>query len=116
MVIIETPQPNWLYFVPQGFEVWLVKEKIPALVESKFRFDKIVIRKWDSIYNRWDWASEQWWVDQNGKGLDGSLLMKPIKGHIMPSEIDCYNTREINKLKERVRELEEKLSLALTFL
>jgi hypothetical protein len=73
--IIDKPPKDWLLAYEPGMVVWLVKEKRYAVVCSDYKNN-------DGGYYTGlldvDNIGKYWFVDKNGRGIDGSLLMLPV--------------------------------------
>ena len=70
------PTFQWINYAKAGSAVWLVKEKQQAIIEVPFDGKYITIRK--SGLEK----SERWLIYSdldNATGLDGNLLMLPMK-------------------------------------
>lgn len=108
--LIPNPGENWLTRLRTGNKVWLVKEQKTAEVvfayepsPQGYKTGRIGIRHG---------SLDAWFVDTNGRGIDGSLLMQPIVGHLadnpqpLAEPIIRQLQRTVENLQQRVAKLE----------
>lgn len=109
--IIHNPGPNWVERLRSGNRVWLVKENQIADIdfpydppEPGYKTGRIGVKRWAIAHS--------WFIDSNGCGIDGSLLMLPIEGELADNPAPLEETvirqlrRVIEKLERRVEQLE----------
>jgi hypothetical protein len=115
--IIYDPGVNWLERLRRGHKVWLVKEQQIAEIEFPYeppepgyKTGRIGIRR----INRY-MGLQSWFIGCNGEGIDGSLLMQPIKGNLpsdpkpLPDTTERRILRAIEGLDQRIDALEMKM-------
>lgn len=116
-MIIENPVQNWLANLRQGNKVWLPKEQREAVVEwpyeppdPGYKCGRIGIRLG---------LLDSWFVDSNGRGIDGKPLMQPIEGEMpidpapLPDNEVRHLQRAVEYLTQRIERLERTLEVAL---
>lgn len=109
--LITNPPHNWVERLRPGHSVWLSKEQQEAVIdfayeppEPGFRCGRIGICH-----------SGAWFVGLNGEGINGSLLLQPIEGHLpenpepLPEPLIRQMQRAMERLDNRVRTLENTL-------
>jgi len=117
MTIVEKPDSNWLARLRHGNKVWLAKEQREAVVEWPYeppdpghKCGRIGIRLGHL---------DSWFIDSNGRGIDGKPLMQPIEGELpenpppLPDNEVRRLQREFEYLEHRVEHLERVLAVSL---
>ena len=108
--VIENPPEGWVKRLRPGNYVWLVKEKKPAEIcfpfvypDPGYRTGRLGVRHG---------LLDSWYIDENGRGLDHSLLMLPIEGHLLenPPDLPPNYVLEIHKTLNTLRSENEYLS------
>ena len=115
--LVKNPVSSWLARLRRGNRVWLPKEGCEATVEwpyeppdPGYKCGMIGIRRG---------YLDSWFVDSNGKGIDGNPIMQPIEGELPenPTPLPDNETRHLQRAVEyltlRVEDLERTLAVAL---
>lgn len=109
--IINNPPDNWLERLRRGHKVWLVKENREA--EVVFAYEPPEPGHYCGQIGIRYGLMDSWFIDINGKGIDGSQLMLPLKNNLpenpepLPATEIRRLYREIDYLKQRMTRLEQ---------
>lgn len=104
------PPERWMRRLKVGHIVWLIKEELWASVacnwippEPGSRAGEIAIRR---VINNYLQPPECWYINIEGKGLNGGLLMLPAEGHLEDDEVPL---NDLHKIYDCLDKLEEKI-------
>ena len=108
----------WVQLLRKGHTVWLSKERVFVTVAYPYEppspghiCGEIAIRKDGRIHT--------WFLDLEGRGMDGSQLLEPVEGQladpsdVLPVPAERYLLRVVDELEHRIRNLENKVSYLL---
>lgn len=102
--VIKNPTPNfWVKNLRRDNKIYLVKEKQYAFIEFAYDGSKIGISR-----NKYG-GCESWFVNVDGSGIDGGLLMLPVEGYFSENPENIDNS-EIDKLKIEIEILKNKIN------
>jgi hypothetical protein len=95
-------ESDWLRYVLSGYPIYLVKEDKFALVEYEYdpRKNKIGLG-YDSYYR-------SWYIDADGKGMDGSQCLLPVEGYLSETPFEL-NPSIVHDLTEKVNKVNYRL-------
>jgi hypothetical protein len=104
------PPNNWIERLRRGHNVWLVKENTIAKIEFPYEppepgyyTGRIGVR-----YG----LLHSWFIDKNGNGIDGSLLMLPMLNNLpdnpdpLPEPLVRQFQREMEDMRDRLGRME----------
>lgn len=102
------PPKNWVNRLQADDQIWLVKERRHAFVSFPFErprpgysTGRLVFRR---VIDQYLQPNEVWFVSSDGCGIDGSLLMQPLQGHLGEEEVVPQSI--LARLEERIIRLE----------
>ncbi len=111
--VIPNPSRFWIKNLRRGNRVFLLKEKRYAQISHAYDGSHIgILVEYEyNEYVKWeDRKSGSWDIYVDGTGLDGILLMLPVK-NCYTDHPESIDQPEVNKLKIRVDMLEEKFKI-----
>ncbi len=110
--VIENPPEGWVKRLRPGNYVWLVKEGKPAEICFPFVYPEPG-HKTGRLGVRHG-ILDSWFIDENGRGIDYSLLMLPIEGYLLenPPDLPPNYVLEIHKTLNDLRAENEYLQRA----
>lgn len=109
--IIQNPPFGWVENLRRGCKVWLVKSQEQAEIEFAYEAAEPGLRS-GRLGIRVRGQVQLWWVGINGEGIDGSVLLRPLEGHLpknpepLPEPLIRQMQRQIERLEHRVTQLE----------
>lgn len=122
--VIEPPDTEWLTRLRRGHLAWAVKEHRFVHIEFAYeppepgyRAGRIGLRFCWEDSDKWgiEPACFPWFIDTDGRGLDGKRLLLPVNGHC-PDEAPPISEpwlrhveRTLGQLAHRIEQLETQL-------
>jgi hypothetical protein len=118
MQVIDNPPDKWIRCLREGNKVWLCKEQKEAIIASPFIppehcgggiAGRIFISKNGRI--------ENWFIRDDGNGLNKEPLIRPIEGHLpdapvlMTSEEARILREEITIIKTQIANIQKHINI-----
>lgn len=109
MKILERYPDHWMRHLREGHRVYLVKEDCFGFIGQSYTPPEysggyagtIFVSKNSQFY-------EKWYVREDGNGLDGQPLMRPVEGNLADTHATLFSG-EAYKIHKRIDELEKAL-------
>lgn len=120
LVVIESQDEDWLTRLRPNHFVWLVKEREFATIAFSYEipgsgcfFGQIGLEKLWICNGEWGTKEiQKWFISPNGKGMDGSPLLLPVKDNLPDEPTNISETwvrqteRILNQIIHRLEQLE----------
>lgn len=108
MDLSEVPE-NWILLLRRDDIVWCVKQNCIATIEYPYENPKPLFKTGEICLRQNSPGLQRWFISENGKGIDGSQCLLPIRDGFSetPQELPCT---EVRRLEQMISELSNRLS------